>query len=357
MADASAPVHAPGPRPALDPRAQAIAELPQSTAFDDLPLEFGGTRWPVEAPPFVEPEFDRLRHRLQYYAMRCALAGASRLPDLLRRGLIAPLASAAYRFDRYHTDAARVFLRAALPAATDAEREALVRNAWRHLFRVAVAADAVPRRVLGRRLGEVFDVHLTPEVEEVLRAPGGIVWVTAHVGFWELSPPVVAAMTGRPSYAIGKAPRNAFVAAHVQRLREAQGMRLVPRRGAMQVVPAALRAGAVVGLLLDHRPRQKPVYARYFGRPAACDRSAGVLLRRVEAPIVFYGCYGTDDPWRFDLRCTRLVRPEELAGLEPEAIATLVNGELEALALYLPDQYFWLHDRYRKAPLELPEAR
>jgi lauroyl/myristoyl acyltransferase len=129
-------------------------------------------------------------------------------------------------------------------------------------------------------------------------------------------------------------------------------MRLVPRYGAMQVVPAALRAGCATGLLLDHRPRQKPVYAPYFGRRAACDRSAGVLLRRVEAPVVFYGCYqvSVDDPWRFALRFTRLIRPEELQGLPPEAIAALVNTELEALVLHRPDQYFWLHDRYRGAP-------
>jgi KDO2-lipid IV(A) lauroyltransferase len=159
----------------------------------------------------------------------------------------------------------------------------------------------------------------------------------------------------RPCYAVGKAPRNDFVAQHVRRLREAQGMRLVPRNGAMQVVPAALRAGCAAGLLLDHRPRQKPVYAPYFGRLAACDRSAGVLLRRVDAPIVFYGCYGLAEVdasahWRFELRFTRLVRPEELHGLEPEAISALVNAELEALVRHRPDQYFWLHDRYRGAP-------
>ncbi len=80
-----------------------------------------------------------------------------------------------------------------------------------------------------------------------------------------------------------------------------------------------------------------------------------MLLRRVDAPILFYGCYGLAEhesggPWRFELRFTRLVRPEELHGLEPEAIAALVNQELEALVRHRPDQYFWLHDRYRGVP-------
>ena len=93
----------------------------------------------------------------------------------------------------------------------------------------------------------------------------------------------------------------------------------------------------------------------FFGRPAGCDRSAGVLIRRVGAPLVFYGCYGIPgvDPlksWRFELRFTRVIFPEDLAGLGPVEIATRVNQELERLLLHRPQQVFWLHDRFKGAP-------
>jgi len=337
------------------------APIPRSTLHDERRLTFDGVEWPLEAPPFVEPEFHGWQHRLQYWALRAATRGAAALPAPLQRALVASVAGVARRVDRRHSDAAREFLRAALPALPGREHERLVVEAWRHLLRVALVAEGVQQRILGRRLGDCYEVHAPPEVEELVVRPGGFVCVTAHVGYWEASSPGVAAYFGRPCYAVGKAPRNDFVAAHVQRLREAQGMRIVPRKGAMQVIPGALRAGCVAGLLLDHRPRQKPVMAPFFGRLAACDRSAGVLLRRVDAPIVFYGCYAlgrpwAGDPWRFELRFTRLVRPDELSGLSPEEIATLVNHELEALILYRPEQYFWLHDRYRGAPREAPDA-
>ncbi|MFM7280995.1 MAG: hypothetical protein ACKO32_04355, partial [Planctomycetia bacterium] len=44
--------------------------------------------------------------------------------------------------------------------------------------------------------------------------------------------------------------------------------------------------------------------------------------------------------------------PEELTGASPEAVAARINAELERLILACPDQYFWLHDRYRGAPRE-----
>ena len=46
----------------------------------------------------------------------------------------------------------------------------------------------------------------------------------------------------------------------------------------------------------------------------------------------------------------RVLWPEELSRLGPEAIASAINREMERQILVAPEQYFWLHDRYRKAP-------
>src|SRR5258708_7641188 len=93
--------------------------------------------------------------------------------------------------------------------------------------------------------------------------------------------------------------RSAFVGALARgapRLRESRGMRLIPRRGALEFVPAIVRAGGTVALLLDQRARVKPVLAPFFGREAKCDRSASVLVRRLRAPLVFAACYRTAQP-------------------------------------------------------------
>ena len=50
------------------------------------------------------------------------------------------------------------------------------------------------------------------------------------------------------------------------------------------------------------------------------------------------------------MKVPRVLWPDELAGQSPEAVVTLINGELERMILARPEQYFWLHDRYRKAP-------
>jgi lauroyl/myristoyl acyltransferase len=44
---------------------------------------------------------------------------------------------------------------------------------------------------------------------------------------------------------------------------------------------------------------------------------------------------------------SRVLWPADLAGLDPEAVAALLNVEFEKLIRRAPEQYFWLHDRYR----------
>jgi KDO2-lipid IV(A) lauroyltransferase len=120
----------------------------------------------------------------------------------------------------------------------------------------------------------------------------------------------------------------------------------------MKDVQHILEAGGSVAMLLDQRARKRAVVAPFFGRPAACDRSAGVLIKRLKKPVILGACYRSATPWRWRAVIPTVLRPEDTAGASAEEIAARVNAELEALIRRAPDQYFWLHDRFRGAPLE-----
>ena len=105
-------------------------------------------------------------------------------------------------------------------------------------------------------------------------------------------------------------------------------------------------------MLLDQRARTRPVMAPFFGRNARCDRSAGVLLRRLRCPVVFVAAYKTPKDLRWRFRAHEVLLPDDVAGKSAEEICTAVNQKLEAMILEESDQYFWLHDRYRGAQAE-----
>ena len=294
---------------------------------------------------------------LEYAAYRAATGGLARLPGGLRRAVVGTLAHVGRRVDRRHASAARDFIRTAFEHTgrplDDAELTRRVHQAYVHLiectltqYRVRHTLRSTPDRAAALRART--ELALGEEAHAALER-GGCVIVSAHCGDWEMASQLVGAHGFEPLYVISKGPKNRYMARHLQALRESQGVRLLPRRGAMASAKAVLRGDARLAMLLDQRARTNPLVVPFFGRPARCDRSAAVLLKRLGCPVVFLAAYKTGDlHWRLEGQA--VLRPEAARGASTDELTARVNAELERLIMTAPEQQFWLHDRYRGAP-------
>ncbi len=308
--------------------------------------------WPVE-PEIVHGRDDGLGARLAYWAASGAMGLAARLPDRLLGPVLGGLAAVAAKLDRRHTRAARAFLRQAFPELEGAALERAVRRSYAHLFDVVVSGQRLGRRAPGPWVFEGVEVLADERVHELRRRGGGAVFVTAHLGDWELGSALMPWLGFAPLYVIGKPPKNRFLSEAMLRAREARGIRVLPRRGAMALAPAVVGSGGTLAMLLDQRAATKPVLVPFFGRPARSDRSAGVLLRRLGVPVVLGFCLRLEGhPRRYRLELGPVLEPSELAGQGPEAIAARLHAEFERRIRAHPEQYFWLHDRFRDTPTQ-----
>jgi KDO2-lipid IV(A) lauroyltransferase len=289
---------------------------------------------------------------LQAIALRVMMGTTSRLPRAVQNAFITGLAHIAKRIDSKHADAARIFLRQALPCAvTDGPLlEQRVLQAYKHIFRVTLDSEQFDRYVPADRRAEHNTLVKCDGFDELVASKRGALMITPHVGDWEAGSAMVTSFGVEAFYAVVKPPRNRPVSKRLLEMREGRGIGVLPRRGGMNMIGKLLQSGAWVGLLLDHRPNGKHVMAPFFNRPALCERSAATLIKRMKAPLVFGSTYLTERPWHYRTVMNRIIEPEELAGLDPVGIQTRVNAEMERLILMAPDQYFWLHDRYRYAP-------
>jgi KDO2-lipid IV(A) lauroyltransferase len=294
---------------------------------------------------------------LESVFVRALMGGLSRLPRSAQRAMVSGAAHLAARLDRRHSDAARSFLRQALGCAQfELDGERRVVQAYRHLFQVSLDAEAFERHVPQESLLDHFSVKACEGFDDVVRAGKGGIMVTGHLGEWEAGSAVMPHVGMKPAYVVSRPPKNRYLSEHMLRVREDRGLTIMPRRGGMKQVGKILESGGWIAMLLDQRPRGKHVVAPFFGRPAPCERSAAVLMKRMGVPLVIGANFGVGRPFEYELVLSRVVRPEELAQLSVEELVTLINGELEALILSRPDQYFWLHDRYRGAPAPLEPA-
>lgn len=123
----------------------------------------------------------------------------------------------------------------------------------------------------------------------------------------------------------------------------------------MQRAPTILRAGGAIGLVLDQRARGRALLAPFLGRPARCDRSAGVLMKRFRVPAVICACTQAEQPLKYRIDFYDVVWPEEIQRADLVSITTRINRAFERMILDHPDQYLWLHDRYKATPLPSEE--
>ena len=163
--------------------------------------------WPVPWQPVWGPD-DGPAARAQAALARAALATLGRLPAPLLRAAIGGLARVARRFDRRHSDAARGFLRQALGELPDSRIEAHVLAAYRHFLRVVVDAERFQRVVPWEKTPERFEVHWSDDARRVVEARRGCVFVTAHLGNWEILVTLGPWLGLDPTYAIAKPMKN-----------------------------------------------------------------------------------------------------------------------------------------------------
>lgn len=304
--------------------------------------------WPVPWTP-VEGTRGGPVAWVEYLALRGATGFAARLPELLLRPTIEVLARLARLVDKKHTSDARKFIRQALgDKLSEAELDEAALQAYRHLIGITIRSEAWHRKISDSNWREHLTLELSPEFE-ALRGKGAIM-ITPHLGDWEVAGAFLQKLGHHPVYAIAKPPKNRPLSRHLQRTREGRGMRVLPRRGGIQHAAKVVEAGGKLCLLIDQRGRGRNILAPFFGRPALCDRSAGVLLKRLKVPIVIGAVFLADRPDHYRMHAQTVFDPADFANQSVEEIITRINGELEKLILQAPEQYFWLHDRYRGAP-------
>lgn len=329
-----------------------------------------GAAWPPIAPPrpdALDPEDSAWPHpevlgsrngplaHLESWVVRAAIVALGLGPAALRRGAIGALARLGrVGFPRYSEAARRNLDQAFGAKLAPEERERIVLESWKTLLRTVLDSTSLQRRVPTESARDHFDLELGPGVATSLGERRGGVVITLHLGDWEAPRRLWPSLGFDPFYVIAKPTKNRPLSRWIQRTREASGTRILSRYGAMKDAGKVLTAGGSLGLLLDHRATQRPIFAPVFGRPAACERSSGVLLKRLRAPAYLSACLRTGDPSRYRLWIPKVLTPADISKQSSTELVHTINAEYERMIRRAPDQYYWLHDRYRGAPESLP---
>jgi KDO2-lipid IV(A) lauroyltransferase len=240
-------------------------------------------------------------------------------------------------------------LRLAFPARSERERHQLARRSFQHLGLLFVELCALSVHALDRVMERV-SVEGLEHLKAAMATHGRALVLSAHLGNWEL----LTAASRLTDYELTVVVRPldiAWLNDLAERLRRQAGVELIDKRGALPSVLRALRRGRMVGILLDQNAsRHEGVFVPFFGRPASTSRAMAVLALRTRTPIV--PVFARREP---GARHRVVVQPplEVPVSPEPEGVVTLsarCTAAIEAAIRQAPDQWLWMHDRWRTRP-------
>ena len=235
----------------------------------------------------------------------------------------------------------------ALPERTEEERRAIARAAYANMARVVVDALRTLGAPPAQLLAEVEVDDFGP-VERALERGKGLLVATAHLGSWEL---FGAAMAQRvPLHAVVR-PLRGGVNARLVEARERAGLRLIPGRGALSTMVAALRRNEVVAMLIDQAIGGKhALFVPFFGRPAATTPALSVAALRTGAPTLVVVALRGGGRLRFRVEGPFEVLDSGDRGRDLFEHTARVTAVLERLIREAPEQWLWLHRRWKLSP-------
>lgn len=183
----------------------------------------------------------------------------------------------------------------------------------------------------------------------------GVVFAEGHFGNWEIPIPLYASIGFKVFYAAQKLS-NPYVDWVVRKIREGYGGGgAIYLRESEKYVPL-LRRGEPIGLVADQDAGNEGIFVNFMGKQASTHAGPAVLAYLGKARLAIGFCiYQGRGRYTFSARTLYRFRGKSDFTSSREAAEKLTQlwvSELEKEIRRFPEQYFWVHRRWKTRPVE-----
>jgi KDO2-lipid IV(A) lauroyltransferase len=242
-------------------------------------------------------------------------------------------------------------LRTAFPHWDKAERRRVGRAMWEHLFLMMCEIAHAPRKIHRRNWHQYVSIPTKRELVRYLLDPRPIVMVSGHFGNFEMGG-YIAGLLGFPSYTVARTLDNPYLDQFVRRFREANGQFILPKTGSAAQVDEVLKSGGLLIALGDQHAGPKGCWVEFFGRPASYHKAIALFPLMHGAPLLLVQTRRTNLPLHFEIGLLDVADPKTMSSRlqSVPALTSWYNQALEAMIREAPEQYWWVHRRWKGEP-------
>jgi len=232
----------------------------------------------------------------------------------------------------------------------------IIHQMWVHLFRMVAEVVQMPRKLRRDNTLDVLKFQQREAVVQALCSGRPVIVLSGHFGNWEMATSVFGHF-GFPMGVVARDLDNPWIHRWMERFRRHTGHVLISKKGGADRMVHMLERRGHLALLGDQDAGAKGLFVDFFGQPASTFKSIALLAMQYRA-LICVG-YARRLPDRFhdrnwvcyELGCEQIIDPDDYDSSQRiHSITQAYTRALENVVRRAPEQYFWVHRRWKSAP-------
>jgi len=292
-----------------------------------------------------------LRQWMEYVALWVLLKASGLLPRGAARSLGAGVAAFLFVLRPGLRRVAVINLKIAFPDWNDAKRKQVIRGMVRQIGWMGGEFSQFPKYT-HEKIEEIVQLDGLENFLAAERRGKGVLFLTGHVGAWELAP-FAQARYGHPLHFLARAVENPRVDTLVNSYRTMCGNRAIEKNQSARAVLRALGEGGTVGILADvNTIREQGAFVDFFGVPACTTTGIARMALHTDAAVVPGYILWDPQIGKYRLRLEPAVDLVRSGDLERDVLENTARFTklIENVVRAHPEQWVWLHKRWKTRP-------
>ena len=292
-----------------------------------------------------------MRQRLEYALAWVIVKVLGALPRSLSRAAAIALSWTIYLVHVRLKHVGMRNLKLAFPEKTRRERARILRGVFTSLGRQLAEVCLFPTYTL-ENVGKVVVYDGFENFERALARGKGVLFLTAHLGGWELSA-FTHSLYGHPLHIVMRPLDNVYLDSLMRRYRTMHGNSTVDKDDFVRGLLSAMKAGETVGILMDtNMTPPQGVFTDFFGIPACTASGLARIALRTDAAVVPGFTIWDPGLRKYRLRFDPALKLVRTGNDDADVLAntTLFTKVIEDYVRKYPDQWLWVHRRWKTRP-------
>jgi Kdo2-lipid IVA lauroyltransferase/acyltransferase len=296
-----------------------------------------------------------MKEWLEFAAVWLILKMLSALPRRVARGFAAAVTSLLFSLQPRLRKTAAFNLQLAFPSWTEAQRKEVTRRMVRNLGWMAVEFARFPR-LTRENIEELVILDGQENFLEGQRSGNGVLYLTGHIGAWELSS-FAHALYGYPLHYMARPLDNKRLDALVNQYRCSSGNKPIFKNESARAMLKILKHSETIGILADQNTMpEEGVFVDFFGKSACTTTGIARVALHTSAAVVPGYAYWDKTIQKYRLRFEPPVELVRTGDTERDVFENTQRFAkvIEEIIRKHPDQWVWVHKRWNTRPTGEP---